>query len=69
MTSVTAPFLWSPHNPLMEYVIYRELDNKELVRIATRETLADAEHLVKCLRELWPAIYPIRPAEKKAETN
>lgn len=53
----------------MEYVIYRELENRELVLIATRQTLADAERLVRALQELWPAIYPIWPTEKNTQTH
>jgi hypothetical protein len=53
----------------MEYVIYRELENRELMLVATRDTLVDAERLVQSLQELWPAVYPIRRTEKKVETH
>jgi len=49
---------------VMEYVIYRELENRELLLVAKRDTL------VESLQELWPAVYPIHlhPTEKKVET-
>jgi len=55
---------------VMEYVIYRELENRELLLVAKRDTLVDAERLVESLQELWPAVYPIHlhPTEKKVET-
>ena len=66
---VTASPLFLGQTKPMEYVIYRELENRELVFVATRDTLIDAERLVQSLQELWPAVYPIRPTEKKAETH
>jgi len=51
----------------MSFKIFRELDNGELVEVATFGDSEKAEAMVRTLKEHWPAVYLI--AETKSDQS
>jgi len=47
----------------MAFKIFRELENGEVLEVATHGVLEKAEALVQALKEHWPGIYVIREIE------
>jgi hypothetical protein len=51
------------------YGIFRQLDTGEIIKIASRNGLRDAQKLVESLQEEWPGIYLIQSACKEGVDN
>ena len=53
----------------MSYTIFRKLETGELLRVATREDLTEAERLAQALDEYWPADYSVLDSWSAAEVE
>jgi hypothetical protein len=53
----------------MAYTIFRKLETGELLRVAARDDLHQAQQLVQSLDEHWPADYTILDSESTAEVE
>lgn len=49
----------------MAFKVQRELDNGELLDVATHGDMEKAEALVRALKEHWPGAYLIKEIEKE----
>jgi len=47
----------------MAFKVFRELDNGDLVHVATHNDVEEAEALVQALKEHWPGVYMIREVQ------
>jgi hypothetical protein len=47
----------------MAFKVFRELDNGELLDVATHRDMEKAEALVQALKEHWPGVYLIKEIE------
>ena len=53
----------------MTYTIFRKLETGELLRVATRDDLREAEQLAQSLHEYWPAEYSVLDRQSAAEVE
>jgi hypothetical protein len=54
---------------MMTYTIFRRLETGELLRVATRDDLSEAEQLAQSLHEFWPADYSVLDSRSAAEAE
>ena len=53
----------------MSYTVFRKLETGELLQVATRDDLREAERLAQALDQYWPADYPVLDAPSAAEVE